>query len=111
MKSQRARSRLEKLAEDIRAKQNNIVWPGPLVNSRGIDAFLWRGSPSLTIVQRVAAWLFGLTYIGAAMFLSVLAWHEGGTGLVLLGGIALGGFALGIKTVSNGFPKHPRVKR
>ena len=31
--------------EAIKAKQRNTVWPDTMVNSRGVDAFLWRGDP------------------------------------------------------------------
>ena len=99
---------LDKLTGEMRAKQSNIVWPGPLVNSRGVDAFFWRGSPNPTTIQRIAAWLFAAADIGGALMLATLAWHIGGSGLILLGGMAVLVLALGIKTFSNGFPKRTR---
>ncbi len=105
MRRHREGPELKKLADDMRAMQSNIVWPGPLVNSRGVDAFLWKGSPSPTAVQRAAAWLFGVIYMSAGFILLAMAWHEGGTGLILLGAVAVCAFALGIKTFSNGFAK------
>jgi hypothetical protein len=96
---------LEEFTDDIRASQRNIVWPGPLVNSRGVDAFLWRGSPNPTAVQRIGAWLFGIVDTGCALILAAIAWHEGGSALILLGGMGILVFALGAKTFSNGFAK------
>ena len=105
MRRHHGRSDLKKLADDMRAMQSNTVWPDPLINSRGVDAFLWKGSPSPTAVQRVAAWLFGVIYMSAGFILLALAWHEGGIGLILLGIVAVCALALGIKTFSNGFAK------
>ena len=111
------RRRNEKLdpdtfAEEIRARQNNIVWPGPLVNSRGVEAFFWKGSPNPTLVQRIAAWLFGVTHIGGAILLWILAWQLGGIAWLLLGTPAVAVGALGVKTFSNGFAKGKiRAKR
>jgi hypothetical protein len=110
MRSRRARRGLTKFGPEIRAKQSNIVWPDFLVNSRGVDAFLWKGSPNPTTVQRIAAWLFGGTYIASSACLAVLAWRAGGIGMIALGIIAIGGFALGIKTFSNGFAKRRKGK-
>src|SRR5580704_13317939 len=51
---------LDKLIEETRASQQNIVFPDTVRNGRAVDVFLWRGSPDPTVVQRIAAWLFGL---------------------------------------------------
>ena len=75
MKHHRRASGLDKYIDDIKSKQNNIIWPNPLRNSGSVDAFLFKGSANPRPVQRVAAWLFGLTYIaGGVIFLGV-AWH------------------------------------
>jgi hypothetical protein len=44
--------------KEIENNQRNVVWPGPLVNGRGVDEFFWKGSPNPTTVQRVATLLF-----------------------------------------------------
>ncbi|HXE62188.1 MAG TPA: hypothetical protein VN519_01535 [Bryobacteraceae bacterium] len=111
MKGHRAKSDLERFVDDVSAKQRNIVWPGPLVNSRGVDSFFWNGSPNPTIIQRIAAWLFAATDIGGALMLALLAWRIGGTALVVLGGMAVLVFALGIRTFSNGFARSPRQRK
>src|SRR5580692_656344 len=49
--------------QGLRRAQSNTTWPGPVVNGRAVDAFLWRGSPRPSRVQRVGAWIFGFTYI------------------------------------------------
>lgn len=50
--------------EESRQRQRNVVFPDTVRNARSVDAFLWKGSPDPTLVQRVAAWLWGLTFIG-----------------------------------------------
>jgi len=59
-----------KLVEDYRRKQQNIIWPGPIINETRIERFLWNGSPNPTLVQRVASWLIGLVLFtcGLALF-------------------------------------------
>jgi hypothetical protein len=105
MKRHRRKPTSDKFAEEIWAKQQNIVWPGPLVNSRVVEEFFWKGSPSPTTTQRIAAWLFGTVHIGGASMLAVMGWHMDGNGLIVLGGMAILVFAFGIKTFSNGFAK------
>ncbi len=105
------KSRVRTLSEEIRSKQNNIVWPGPLVNSRGVDAYFWKGSPTPTIIQRLAAWLFAIVDLGGALMLAILARRIGGSALILLGGMAVLVFALGIKTFSNGFAKRKPMEK
>jgi hypothetical protein len=63
----------KKFIESIKAKQRNTVWPDTLINSRGVDEFLWKGSPDPSLVQRLAAFIFGLTFVllGVVLRLSV----------------------------------------
>ena len=49
--------------EEIKAKQRNTAWPDTIVNSRGVDEFLWKGSSDAPLVQRIGAWIFGLTFV------------------------------------------------
>jgi hypothetical protein len=75
-------SELEAFIADVERRQRNVVWPDPLVNARSVDQFFWSGSPSPTGVQRVAAWLIGLIFIGlSAGFLNFLVLERvGGPG-------------------------------
>jgi hypothetical protein len=83
--------------EDIHARQRNIVWPDTLRNGRRVDAFLWRGSPDATPVQRIGAWLFGLAYLGLSFF--IFARHAGSR---LVGAIGLALIFLGLRFCRNG---------
>ena len=98
MKRRRASDRA-KFIEEIKAKQANIVWPGPLINSRGVDAFLLRGSPNPTLVQRIGAWLFGLSVIAAGIVFLIFVWQDGAW---FLGVLVIGLFALGVRIFYNG---------
>jgi len=97
------------LVNDIKGRQQNIVWPSPLRNSRAVDAFLWRGSPKPTVVQRIGAWLFGLTFVGFGLLPLLMVWHETISGALVM--IAMGSAALllGIKICRNAFAKTGRT--
>ena len=88
--------------EDIHGRQRNIFWPDTLRNGRAVDAFLWKGSPDATPVQRIGAWLFGLTSLGLGVSLFILARHEGSR---LIGAGGLAGIFLGLRLCRNGFVK------
>jgi hypothetical protein len=87
--------------EDIRASQRNTLWPDLLVNSRNVDKFLWKGSPNPTLVQTIAACLFGLTFFIAGIATLRFARQEG-LPVVIIG---VGALLLGVRVFLNGFPK------
>jgi hypothetical protein len=61
----------EDFIREIKNRQRNIVWPGPLVNGRLVDKLLWKGSPDATAVQRVGIAIIGLSLLLAgSVFLS-----------------------------------------
>jgi hypothetical protein len=96
----------ESLIEEIKAKQRNTVWPDAFVNSKGVDEFLWKGSPDAPLVQRVGAWIFGLTFILFGLIFVDIAYekHFG-----LFGVLSIIWFLVGGKVFLNGFNKR-RVK-
>ena len=59
MKNSSRAERRAAFINDIWSKQQNVVWPGPLRNSRSITELLWKGSPYLPLVQRIGLWLIG----------------------------------------------------
>jgi hypothetical protein len=97
--------------EEIRAKQRNLIWPDTLVNSRSVDKFLLRGSADASLVQRMAAWLWGLAFLAASALLLVAGRQfagEGGTGMLFL---SIPVFFLGTKIFLNGFRRPKRKTR
>ena len=70
-----------------------------LINGRSVDAFLWRGSPSPTLVQRIGAWLVGLFFIAAGVVFLIFAWFDSAW---FLGVLVIGLFALGVRIFYNG---------
>jgi hypothetical protein len=54
------RQNLDEFIEEAKGRQRNIVFPDTVRNGRAVDVFFWRGSPAPTLVQRIAAWMFGL---------------------------------------------------
>lgn len=51
------------LVRELRSRQKNTVWPDPLLNSRSVDEFLWRGSPNASPIQRLGAVVFGIFFV------------------------------------------------
>ncbi len=98
----------QKLIEDIKTKQSNTVWPDALRNSRGVDEFLWRGSPNAPLVQRIGAWVFGITLlIFGIVFLDVA--HRMHSPFDLVPSLAF--FPLGTRVCLNGFRRSESEKR
>jgi hypothetical protein len=104
-----SRRDLDDFLEESRQRQRNVVFPDTVANGRSVDAFLWRGSPNPTRVQRVGAWLFGLVFVGiGASFLAEAgaARSDGGwVGAFVLISISVGVIAVGIRIFRNGFPR------
>lgn len=90
----------QKLTEEFKAKQSNILWPDAMKNSRGVDEFLWKGAPNAPLVQRIGAWIFGIVFLlfGIA-FLDIAHRLHSPSDLV----IALAFFGLGTRVCLNGF--------
>jgi hypothetical protein len=89
MNQESGNSAADRLIEEIKAKQSNTVWPDTLRNSRGVDEFLWKGAPNAPLVQRIGAWIFGLTFILLAVVFADIAyekhaWPIGALAVILL---------------------------
>jgi len=99
-------SRRNRLIEDIRTKQSNTVWPDALINSQGVNEFLWKGNPDAPLVQRVAAWSFGIVFIlgGVGWLAGAYQKHWWGIGV-----LSIVWFFIGVKVFLNGFRRR-RVK-
>jgi len=89
---------LQGLTDDLRSKQDNLIWPNALVNQKGVDAFLLNGSLNPTPVKRVAAWLMGVMFMAPGM-ITLFAWKQLPWFVIVL---ALGTVALGIRIFING---------
>jgi hypothetical protein len=100
MRDQSRAVRLRYVEQAIAAKQNNIVWPGPLINSKAVDQFLWRGSSDPSAVQRVGAWLFGLVFVTGGVSLLTFGLEERS---ILLAAISAGSILVGLRVFRNGF--------
>jgi hypothetical protein len=89
-----------RIIEEIKAKQRNSVFPDTLRNSRSVDEFLWRGSPKATLVQRMAAWMFGLFFTLAGVAFLDVAYEKH---YWIYGVLSIGWFLVGGKVFPNGF--------
>jgi hypothetical protein len=101
----------QSVIDDIEAKQKNTTWPDTMINSRSVDAFLWKGDPNAPLVQRIGAWIFGLTFIlGGLLWVDVAYEKHWG----VIGVLSIGWFLVGGKVFLNGFrrrkDKTPRTK-
>ena len=96
----------DELIEDVKARQENTVWPDTLKNGSSVDAFLWRGDPDAPLVQRMGAWIFGITFIlgGLGWLGAAFQRHWPVFGL-----LSTFWFFIGGKVFLNGFRKHSKV--
>ena len=107
MKNKVINSNHKKLIEDIEAKQRNTVWPNTMINSRGVDEFLWKGDPNAPLVQRMAAWIFGIVFL-----LIGLGWLDVGyeKHWLIFAVLSIVWFLLGGKVLLNEFRRHKAEK-
>ncbi len=98
------------LIDEIKAKQSNTVWPDTMTNSRGVDEFLWKGSPDAPLVQRIGAWIFGVTFvllgIGFVEADREIAPDRKSLAFVILGVVY---FLIGVKVFLNGFRRRKKT--
>jgi predicted tellurium resistance membrane protein TerC len=71
-----------------------------MINSRGVDEFLWRGDPDAPPVQRMAAWIFGLAFMIVGLALLCIA-HDKQSWIDIA--VSLVSFLIGGKVFLNGF--------
>ena len=106
---------LDKFIDETRSSQRNIVFPDTVRNGRSVDVFFWRGSPAPTLVQRIAAWMFGLAFtVGGLMFLPLAAKirNEGGSwaSWELYVVLACFNIVVGTRFFRNGFARKATAK-
>ena len=90
--------------DDMRRRQRNVLWEDTVRNGRKVDKFLWSGAPDAPLVQRLGAFIFGMTFIGFSLLLVEISWHEKSLMLSL---ISCASFGVGIKVFRNGFRRKP----
>src|SRR6266851_2554680 len=90
---------------EIEARQRNTVWPDTLRNAALVDAFLWKGSPDATPIQRIGIGLFGLLFLCPAILVVHFGCFEPGPALfrMFMFLLALPWVAIGCKLMSNAF--------
>src|SRR6266403_713235 len=102
--------RLDRFIDGYRWRQRNIVFPDTVRNARFAYVFFWKGTPHPTLVQRIAAWMYGLVLIGyglESLFLGVKERVEYGfsIGIVFTVAISVLFVLIGIRVFRNGFPR------
>jgi len=96
------------LTEDVRARQQDVLWPDAMVNSSSVDALLWKGSPNATKVQRVGIAIWGLAFACIGAVSEMGAYEKRELFLALFG---LPWLALGAKLCFNAFKRNPKPVR
>jgi len=101
------RRNLDNFIDETRARQRNIVFPDTVRNARSVDVFFWRGSPHPTVIQRIAAWMFGLAFIAAGIGLFWVAFLSRSSFANVLFAVSISVLSLfaGIRIFRNGFPR------
>ena len=93
------------LIEDVRARQENVLWPRAMVNSTSVDALLWKGSPNATKVQRIGIGIWGLCFFCLGTVCEFGAYEKDELFLAFFG---LPWLALGTKIFLNAFKRNPK---
>ena len=102
---------LDKFIDETQASQRNIVFPDTVRNGRAVDIFFWRGSPTPTFVQRIAAWMVGLLLIGNGLLLfsvaapKLLSQDGSWIGFAMIALICFSFVFAGVRVFRNGFPR------
>jgi len=110
MKSKQNSPDTERLIEEVRGRQRNTVWPDTMINGSAVDAFLWKGSPHPTLVQRIGAWIFGLFFVLMGIVLIGAIEQRGPDPGRWLGVVLAFAFiALGGRVFRNGFRRRVRT--
>ena len=91
-----------KFIDDIRARQNNTVWPDLLASSRRIDEFLLKGPRDASVIQRIGTAIFGAGSLFSALLLLYAA-HENRSFLITFISAAM--FLLAAGLFRNAFRK------
>ena len=99
------RRKLEEFIDESSARQRNIVFPDTARNARSVDAFLWKGSPNPTLVQRTGAWLFGLNFIGLGLAFVGAAFVTDRDYPWIAALIGIPVCYVGVRIFRNGFPR------
>ena len=102
MKRHRSHQDPERFAEEVAAKQRNLLWPDTLVNSKSVDKFLFTGCANPSLLQRVGAWIFGLMFFVLGV-VSVEIGRQTDTSPYKFVGLLF--VLLGVVVFRNGFPK------
>jgi hypothetical protein len=101
------RRNLDDFIDETRASQRNIVFPDTVRNARSVDVFFWRGSPNPSLVQRIAAWMFGVVLVGLGIeiFSLIFASASSLVDVLLMVSMSVLCVFAGIRIFRNGFPR------
>lgn len=88
-------TRLQKSIDELKARQQNVTWPGFVSNARSVDETLLKGSPDGPLVQRVGRWIVGITLFGAGLVIALDSFSGSALELIpALAALAFGGLVL-----------------
>jgi hypothetical protein len=100
---------IEKLMDDVESKQHSTTWPETMVNAKGVDELLWKGSRRITKVQRVGVALLGLALVlCGVLFIGDFSTHGDSRWLPIFFGTAC--ILIGCKFLWNSIRKNDTSK-
>lgn len=105
------REPLQKIRDDVEAKQRATVWPDTLRNGATVDGFLWKGDAHAKPIQRPGLIVFAVTFLLVSVATFSIPFQkkfEDGSGAFLL--LALAEFLLSLRLFRNAFLRPPRSK-
>jgi hypothetical protein len=95
----------EKFHAEMKARQENVFWPGPIRNIRFVYDFLWNGSPNATLALRIGAFLLGLAYLASSC---AGLYYSFGDGSLLALLYSFGFLLVGVRVLYKALHKQPK---
>lgn len=86
--------------DEIKAKQENFVFPETVRNSSGVDAYFLKGDPKAPLVQRVGAWIFGAFFLLAGVVFANFTLQDRSWAVAVY---SIVGFLVGGRCILSGF--------
>jgi hypothetical protein len=104
---EKVRHPVDEMVDDLRARQRNTVFPDGRAGGGRLDALLWKGSDTLSGIQRV-----GIAFIGLFMVMIAVAFAaEAATDhSILWTSFAIGLLYVGARVLFNSIPKRKPTK-
>jgi hypothetical protein len=100
---------VDEVIADAKVAQRSTVFPDTLRGGRSVDAFLWRGDPNATTVQRVALIIFAITFLSMSIAFVDIFLKEGiSSDKLIYLYISIGFILISVRLIWKAFRRPPK---